>query len=231
MKRSTKIAIRIILVLIIVCGIIVIYQWDNIEAIYISKTHSREEIQVMIDNNTESRKEVVTNLDVRELTDAEKAAIKNGVLSSSDALNKILEPEKSLPTNATNASDGSDTATASDPTRDYSAELANLIGQVYVLEASFSGALDNLVSNAIAEYKALPIEKHTETSKWDIGIKYLGAATSMEASCDQQLATILRQIESVLIASGGNMELLDQIKSAYKNEKILKKDYYLSMYS
>ena len=231
MKRSTKIVLSIISVLIVVCGIIAIYQWDNLEAIYIAKTHTQEEIQEMIDKNRDFRKQVLPDLGVRELTDEESAAIKNGDLSNGEALNKILETEKPLPTNQATAPSGNDSAAVSSPARDYSAELANLIGQVYVLEASFSGALDNLVSSAIAEYKALPIERHTERSKWDIGLKYLGAASSMEASCDQQMATILCEIESVLIASGGNTELIDQIKSAYKNEKILKKDYYLSMYS
>ena len=228
MKRSTKISLKIISVLIVVIGIIAIYQWDNIEAICIAKTHTREEIQGMIDKDTEMGKDIIPDLNVRELTDDERVAIKNGDLSSDDALDKILETENNSPPNET---DAYDTSTGTEPERDYSAELARLIGQVYVLEASFSGALDNLVSSAIAEYKALPIEKHTQTSKWNIGLKYLGEATSMEASCDQEMATILRQIESVLIASKGNMELLDQINSAYKNEKILKKDYYLSMYS
>jgi len=229
MKRCTKISLKIISFLIVVSVIIAIYQWDNIEAIYISKTHSPEEIQVMIDKNAEIGNEIIPGLAVRELTDDEKEAIKNGELSSNEALEKILEPEN---INSQPIETGVyDKPTVLEPERDYSAELASLIGQVYVLEASFSGALDNLVISAISEYNALPIEKHTSTSKWAIGLKYLGEATSMEASCDQQMATILSQIESVLIASKGNMALLDEIKSAYRNEKILKKNYYLSMYS
>lgn len=232
MKRSTKVFSSIIAVFIVVVGLIAVLQWDNIRAIYVAKTHTREEIEEMFEKSSELRNEAVANLDVRELTDDEREAIKNGELGSDEALKRILETKKNTSSlGEADDSNGHVTSTVSAPERDYDVELAKLIGQVYILEASFSGALENLVSGAIAEYKALPPEQHTDSTKWNIGIKYLGTATSMEASCDQQMATILSQIEGVLIASGGDMGLLDQIKSSYSNEKILKKNYYLSLYS
>ncbi|MBP8641130.1 MAG: hypothetical protein KBI01_09605 [Oscillospiraceae bacterium] len=226
MKRATKFPLILLAVLIFAGGLIVIYQWDNIKAIYVAKTHTSEEIEAMIDKNNELSKEAVSDLDVRELTDQEREALENGELDSDEALNRILETEKN-----TSFEEADDTSTESKPERDYKAELSSLIGQVYILEATFSGALDNLVSSAVAEYKALPAEQHTDAKKWEIGMKYLGTAASMEANCDQQMEAILSQIKSVLTASGDDLELLDQIKSAYRNEKILKKDYYLSLYS
>ncbi len=226
MKRGTKVLLSIFAVMIVAVGILSVYQWDNIKAIYIAKTHTKEEIEEMFQQSSQSAKTAVSNLEVRELTDEEREAIKSGELGSAEALNRILDNE-----NNAAATEENDSSNDSERERDYDAELAELIGQVYVLEASFSGSLDNLVSSAIAEYKALPAEQHTDTNKWNIGLRYLGIATSMEASCDQQMATILSQIESILVASGGDMKLLDEIKSAYANEKILKKNYYLSLYS
>ena len=243
MKRSKKIFFSIIAIFVVIVGLIAVLQWDNIEAIYVAKTHTKEELKVMLDKNSEVRAVAVAGLPVRELTVEERDAIKSGALGNSEALKRILKTREST-TNSESAeysdghdastvsgSDVNDASTVSQSGRDYDAELAGLVGQVYVLEASYSGSIENLVSRAIAEYKALPADQHTDTNKWNIGVKYLGTATSMEASCDSQMATILNQIESVLIASGGDMKLLGQIKSAYANEKILKKDYYLSLYS
>jgi len=232
MKRSKKIFFSIIAILIVIVGLIAVLQWDNIEAIYVAKTHTKEELKEMSDNNSESRTATVAGLPVRQLTDDERDAIKSGELESSEALKRILETQESTVSSETsNYSDGNDVATISGSGVDYNVELARLVGQVYVLEATYSGSLENLVSSAIAEYKALPADQRTKANKWNIGVKYLSTAASMEASCDSQMATILSQIESVLLASGGDMKLLGQIKSAYANEKILKKEYYLSLYS
>ena len=232
MKSSKKVILSIVAILVVAVGLITVLQWDNIEAIYVAKTHTREEIEEMFDKNAVIRKEAVSGLNVRELTDGEREAIKNGELNSSQALKRILETEEnSSSLESVDDADGDDSSKGSLHERDYDAELAELIGKAYVLEASFSGSIDNLVSSAIAEYKALPAEQHTDANKFSIGLRYLGTAGSMESSCDQQMATILSQIESVLVVSGGDMKLLDEIKSAYANEKILKKDYYLSLYS
>lgn len=231
MKRASKVILSIITVLIVVVGLFAVLQWDNIKAIYVAKTHTRAEIEEMLEESSSLARETVSELDVRELTDEEREAIKNGELGNAEALQRILATENNAsPAETDNSFDESST-TGSAPKRDYDAELAALIGQVYVLEASFSGSIDNLVNSAISEYKALPSEQHTDANKFSIGLKYLRIAGSMESSCDQQMATILSQIESVLVASGGDMKLLDEIKSAYANEKILKKDYYLSLYS
>ena len=225
MKKANKFIFCIIAVLVVVIGIVTIFQWDNIEAIYLVKTRSDEEIEKMFNISSAQRKEAVSGLPVRELTEEEQENIKCGKLSTEDALNRIVN----IGTNGATSESNPTTQQASE--KDYEAELADLIGQIYVLEATYSGAVDNLISSAIAEYKALPPEQHTDTNKWNIGAKYLGTATSMEATCDQQMATILSQIESVLVKSGKDVSLVNKIKSAYQSEKIYKKNYYLSLYS
>lgn len=219
MKLSTKIVLSIVGALVIIIGLFSIYQFDNIKALYLSKNLSIQETEQKLQENSELRKRAVEGIPVRELTEDECQAIKNGELSNTEALDRIVESSKT------------DGKLNVQQKQNYEEELAELIGQIYVLEATFSGAVDGLVSSAIAEYKALPPEEHTENNKWEIGLKYLGQASSMESSCDQHMATILGQMESVLIKSGGDLNLINQIQGAYKNEKTLKKNYYLSLYA
>jgi len=227
MKMATRILLSILALLVVIVCLITIVQWDNIKALYIAKTHSSQEIEEMLDKNSDIRKKAVSGLPVRELTEEEQEEIKSGKLGSEEALDRILDNSE----NVENNEDLENSGTQQSAEEDYDAELAKLVGQIYVLESTYSGTVDSLVSNAIAEYKALPPEQHTDANKWDIAVKYLGQAYAMESSCDQQMATILSQIEGVLVKSGGDLSFVDQIKSAYESEKILQKDYYLSLYS
>lgn len=193
------------------------------------RKHSTGEIEEMLQENEETRKEALAGIEVRELTEEEIEAIKKGELSNDKALMLITGASDSngrYPNQNTKPKQ----SPSPKPQRDYDAELSELIGQIYVLDATYSGKIESLLSSAIAEYKSLPPEMHTNTSKWDIGVKYLGVATAMESSCDAQMASILNEIESVLVASGKDLSLVQEINSAYKSKKILTKDYYLSLY-
>lgn len=235
-KRYRKVFLSIIAILIVIIGIVLVFQWDNIKTIYIAATYTKKQIAVMTENNNQLRDEAVSGLPVRQLTDEEKKDIKNGEISSDQALKNILSSKPEEKDNDTggnsNSSSSSGVSTSQPPDKtDYNYELANLVGQIYILDAKYSGEVDNLVNSAIAEYKALPADQHTQKSKEKIGLKYLGKANSMEKTCDQQMATIMNQIESVLVKSGGDLSLVDKIKSSYESEKIAKKQYYLAQYS
>ncbi len=236
MNRATKAILIIIAILVAIAGIVTFFQRDNIKALYYSKNSSLPTIEKQLRENSSQQDNAVSGFAVRKLTDEEKQEIKDGILDSTDALNRIVEAKANEETTKTKIeADGvksnESPLPSVSPKNDYDAQLAGLIGQIYVLEATYSGAVENLLSSAVDEYKALPPEQHTSKNKVSIGAKYLGIATSMESKCDQQMAAILNDIESVLISSGKDLSLLSRIKNAYESEKTLKKEYYLSLYS
>lgn len=228
MKRAKKIIIAIVCLLVAVVAVVAFSQWDNIKALSSIGKHSTEEIEQMLEENTDKRNALLSDITIRELTSEEKLAVQKGELSEAEAI-KLITEEKAK--NTANLEGHNENTAAPEDKRDYDAELSELIGQIYVLEATFSGAVAGLLNSAIAEYKSLPEEMRKNSKKFEIGFKYLGVATSMEASCDSQMASILSKIESVLVASGKDTALIGEIKSAYQSEKVLTKDYYLSLYS
>lgn len=245
-------------VLLLLLGVFVYRQWDNLMVLTTVGKYSTEEIQGMMQENAHARSAAVAELQVRMLTEEEKQAIRSGELSEQDALALITgeavptAPGPNLPVQEPCPSaPGEIPASGQSPPQDQTAaaalsdpppttpapvsaaagELARLVGELYVLEASYSGKLEALLDSAIAEYSSLPPEKHTLASKLDIGLRYVGIATSMEQRCDEQVATLLSEIERVLIAAGQDTALVGEIKTAYHNEKNLMKDYYLSLYA
>ncbi len=110
----------------------------------------------------------------------------------------------------------------------YDAELAGMVGEIYVLRASFTGQLDGLLQQAKEEYISLP-EAERDKQKGKLASKYLSMAGSLESSCDAQMEDILSRIEAHLKKTGGDTALVKEIRKAYENEKALKKSYYMSL--
>ncbi len=105
-------------------------------------------------------------------------------------------------------------------------ELENLIAQIYVLRADFSGQLDSLVGQAKAEYVA-----NKGKNKAGIAGKYLRKATDLESSCDSQMEGILSQIDAEIKRTGGDSGIVSEIRSAYESEKSIKKANLLAKYN
>lgn len=114
--------------------------------------------------------------------------------------------------------------------QNYDAELAAMVGEIYVLRASFVGQLDGLLQQAKAEYSALSPEQR-EKQKSSLTSKYIGLAGNLESSCDSQMESILSRIQKHLKETGGDTSLVKEIRKVYENEKALKKSYYMSMMS
>jgi len=112
--------------------------------------------------------------------------------------------------------------------QEYDAELAAMVGEIYALRTSFVGQLDDLLEQAKAEYVALPAEER-EKQKMTLAGRYINIAGGLEASCDQQMEDILSRIQAHLQETGGDLSLIDEIRQVYKDEKALKKSYYMSM--
>ena len=229
MKKPLKIFLIILLVVVAAGGIFIAVQWSNVESWMLSSRYTPEQLQSMISKDDRQRKEAIDEIDglgVRELTDSEKQSVANGTMSESEALQHITNQENII------SKDESDSKSEAARQKQVQAdmELSSLVGRVYVLEAKYSGAVEGLKSSAIAEYKSLPPEQHTESNKYAIAAKYLARAASLESSCDSEIAGVLSRMEKVLVESGRDTGLVTQIRNTYYSEKSLKKAYYMSQY-
>lgn len=112
--------------------------------------------------------------------------------------------------------------------KEYDAELAAMVGEIYALRTSFVGQLDALLEEAKEEYIALP-EEERDKQKMSLVSKYIGIAGGLEKSCDNQMEEILGRIQAHLKETNGDLSLVEEIHQVYKNEKALKKSYYMSM--
>lgn len=251
LESKKKLVLRrvIVLSLIIIFGIsaivVIFKQRNNITALHYALNCSEEDRKQLQKDNNELIADIVEKLNkegVGLLTDDEVSRLKNGDLTEAQVLEIIGErsnssnnvPNTSEPTeyesaksdveNNSNDSASSESETQSKNTVQ-SNNISSLVSQIYSLRSSFSGQVDSLVSQAQADAAS---GKYTKSEL--IG-KYAGQLSSLEGSCDSQFSSLVSQIESELSKTNGDTSLISELRSAYENEKSIKKASLLSNYT
>lgn len=216
MKKKKTVILIILAVIIAGLGALIYWQWNNIEALKYFATYSEEERQNKLDENEKAISDILdgmSGIDISRLSDEAVKMLQNGELTEEEAIAII--------TNKTTLDEiKSGKATLSNN----SSNLETLIAKIYVLRSTYVGKLDSLVSQAYGEYKA-------GGDSDAIVDKYIGIASGMEGECDGQIESLLSQIKTELEKTGGDMSLINQIRTTYKNEKSIKKGDLLSKYS
>ncbi len=251
LESKKKLVLRrvIVLSLTIIFGIsaivVIFKQRNNITALHYALNCSEEDREQLQKDNNELIADIVEKLNkegVGLLTDDEVSRLKSGDLTEEQVLEIIGErsnsannvPNTSEPTeyesaksdveNNSNDSASSESETQSKNTVQ-SNNISSLVSQIYSLRSSFSGQVDSLVSQAQADAAS---GKYTKSEL--IG-KYAGQLSSLEGSCDSQFNSLVSQIESELSKTNGDTSLISELRSAYENEKSIKKASLLSNYT
>ncbi len=254
-KKKTIVKRSVILVVIaaLCVGVAVILhkQRNNIIALNYAVNYSAEDREKLREDNDKLIVGIVDSLSsegVDLLTDEEKTQLKNGELSKEQVFEIIGEASQSTAkaddakvetevktevdaesesktevkseTKTDTADDKSDGQTSSTENN-----IAALIAQIYSLRSTFSEKVDQVVSQALSDLAS------GEYTKSELISKYLEIVSSLEASCDEQFDSIVSQIESELKRTGGDFELISELRAAYQNEKNLKKASILSDYA
>ncbi len=226
MKKKTIIILSIIAVLLLSLTAVAVWQWENIQAVYLAVRYDREDIEALEKQNNEIMNSIVEKFSEEGISALPEEAVQmiyEGNLTEEEAVSiitgtatiqQIKENHKNpSPTQAPAASGNATTANPN---------VAALVAKIYMLRGDFVGRLDALVSQGYAEYKA-------GGSKKALASKYLSMGASLESQCDAQMNSILSQIEAELKKSGGDLSLVSQIRSAYRSEKSAKKAAIMSM--
>lgn len=227
MARWKKI-VSVLLLLVIVAAISTALLFQNeIQAVLYYLQYSMEEQEALKQANEEK---MTTALEQANLSkeQIEQVSEEKMITSSDPVETSMAASEKSSYTQKENTIKESTTQKETDADQAYDAELAAMVGEIYALRTSFVGQLDDLLLQAKTEYIALPSEER-ETKKMKLVSKYVGLAGGLEKSCDNQMEEILSRIQSHLKETGGDLSLIDEIRQVYKEEKALKKSYYLSL--
>ena len=248
MKRWIKVLCAVLVILLLSAGGLAWWQWENLMAVKDGLQYTPEEIEGKLQENDQVIKDAVAaapEVVLRDVTEEERQALKDGTLSPEDLANRLLEAENAPPAG------GSDTGTQQTPDAaqqpseeprkepekepekpkvdpDYQKKVSAIIAEVYVLREKFTMQLEQMVLSAKAEYKAMPKEERTtdKLTKW--ARSYISKASKLERECDAKMDDIVYRLEKLIKENNGDMSLVDAVVYTYSSEKSLKKAWYMS---
>lgn len=252
MKKTGKIALAVVGVILVAGAITVAVQWNNIKALSYMMTMDTGTLSQRAEENRKTLDKAMEDYQIPTYTfsEEEMAQLASGELSEEEAASRLLgqsgsgetetaeEPEPSQSQAPSESPSASQTPSASqsaapsqspaqsgdNSTQEAEAELRQLVATMYVLQATYEGKLEAIVQEAIDEYTA---GEHTSENRTKIVYSKYDALTKLEKECDQKVADIVARMRELLKATGQSQSLADEVQKTYEEEKSLKKAYYI----
>lgn len=253
MKRRAKIICGIVLAVAVCVGALCVWQRNNISAALSFIRFSQEELEEKLAQNDQAIKDAVNaipDISIRDITQEEKDALRDGTLTQEELLDNLLKPEqkpdtkqetgenepekpvdipKPEPTETEEPEQKPAQPSKPQPEQsEYEKQLAAIIAEVYVLREEFLIKLEDLLEEAKALYKSLPAEERTKSKMVPLVADYMARGVNMEEQCDAKIAGILTRLEALLRENNGDPDLAQTVFDTYVNEKSIKKAWYMA---
>lgn len=262
MSLPKKIVCGVLLAVVLGVGTLAVWQWNNISAALSFVRFSQEELEEKLVANDQTIKDAVAKVPevtIREVTEEERAALRDGTMTQEELVQSLLQkpesepkpepeqapkpqttpqtkpdqkPEPQAPAQSTQQPQTEPEASAPpekepEPS-EYEQQVNALIAEVFVLREEFLIKLDELMAQAMADYKALSPEDRTGSKLMGMVSDYLSKGLALEKECDARVEGICARLEVVQRENGGDLSLVDTVFDNYVNEKSLKKAWYMA---
>lgn len=221
MKRKTAVWLMILAVLLVLIGLLIWWQWNNIAALHYAIGYTTEQKQELIKQTDEVIKDVAksfSGVDWELLSEEAKQQLAKGELAEETAV-AILTGQLSWEEYQQSKETPDHVPGYSKPSR-----VDDIIAKIYVLRASYTGKIDALVGQALADYRA------KKGTKSELISRYVSMGYALEGECDGQMEALLSELQRELKRTGGDEGLISKIRSAYRTEKSLKKASIIEKY-
>ncbi len=248
MKKKFRMPAIILAVIAVVAILIILWQYDNISALVNGLNSSTDELAQKMDenrNNLKAEVEKYISEPVTDITAEDEKKLIKGEITVEEIADKYKLPldymkdshttedeVQSVDTEGTKSSSQVDTDSAErqDP-KAMDKAISEGVSKMYALKAKYVSKLGEVERDVYKEYEKLPSDKRNKDSKYKILMENLNYVAQLEKKCDDEVANTLSSLEEELIALNGDTEIIKVLKEAYKQEKEIKKSYYLSLYS
>lgn len=240
MKKSIKILLTFLMIMVIIAAGVFIWQYDNIAALINGLNNSTEDLAVKIDDHRNKLKAEVKKYvpeTIEDISAEDEQKLLKGEMNIDEIAEKynlpieymkdeeVLIPEK-MPNEIIVSDD-----LQSDDIKKIEKEIGDSVARMYALKAKYVNKLGELEREVIKEYTNLPKSKQNTEGKKELVMSNIDYVASLEKTCDTEVGKVVSSLEKNLKELGGDLEIIQVLKKAYTDEKELKKSYYLSMYN
>lgn len=239
MKKSVKILLTLLLIIVIIAGALMFWQRDNISALINGMKYSSDDLALQLDTKREELKtqvEKYTSAQINDISAEDEEKLFSGGMTIEEISDKYKLPIDVMKENNDQDPESSnnidDTSNVSkDNSKEIDKAVSTGVSNLYALKAKYVSKLGELEREVISEYSNLPKEQQNASSKKEIVTKNINYIAEMEQKCDNDVVKVLSTLEGQLKELNGDTEIVSILREAYDNEKELKKSYYLSLYN
>lgn len=187
-----------------------------------AKENMTEEELKIYENIVEIQKELAPNITVKKDT-SEIVVPKPIEKKSNSEINVVGEKSQTGSSNSKpNSANKGNTVTAE-------SIISKYVSELYTLESKYISAIEGIVASAKSEAKSKGLTKKDTSQLLSVGAKYTGNINSLEASCDAEVENVITNLTRDLNRLGADTSIISTIRTAYANEKSLKRAYYMNM--
>lgn len=240
MKKHIRMLILMLTVIVSVAALVIFWQYDNISALISGLNNSTDELAEKMNENRANLKSEVEKYTADSITDIsaedEKKLIKGEITVEeiADKYNLPLDYMKDADTSLSEGTTNNPQDASNEVQPDSKAidkAISEGVSKMYALKAKYVNKLGEVERAVLKEYKNLPKEKQNKDGKYKILMDNLDSVAKLEKKCDDEVAKVLSDLEEELESLNGDTEIVKILREAYKQEKEIKKSYYLSMYN
>jgi hypothetical protein len=224
-KRVGKILFCLAAAVLIVGAALVVWQWNNINALRYAATMDQDSVNDSIARNDQKFKDVMEQYEISEHTFSKEELDRlDDAAELEQAVQQMLNPpsQSQEPASPSRTPQPSQT-----PQPDHSAEIRAQIAKLYVLKATFTSKLEGIVADTKAEFTSLPAEERTAAKKQEIVKSRITQLSNLERDCDQKVADTIAELRRLLKLDGQDEAVAKEAEAVYTEEKSLKKAYYI----
>lgn len=240
MKKHIRMLILMLTVIVSVAAMVIFWQYDNISALISGLNNSTDELAEKMNENRANLKSEVEKYTAESITDIsaedEKKLIK-GEITVEEVADKYKLPLDYMKDSDTGVNEGNtnkpqDTLiNVPTDSKTIDKAISEGVSKMYALKAKYVNKLGEVERTVLKEYKNLPKEKQNKDGKYKILMDNLDSVAKLEKKCDDEVAKVLSDLEEELKELNGDTEIIKILKESYKQEKEIKKSYYLSIYN
>ena len=243
-SRIGYIILAIVVVIIAFVGVIAYINRSNIVALYKASRTTNEEIIIKQEENRRRTQEILdslTNIEIKELSDEVREKLDKGEITREESLDIILgketiesvmeSKEEVVAENKNNESQTKPTVKpAEEKEQNKTGNKEKIIARIYLLRAEYLNKIDALIASGKASLKKIPQSEWNMSTKMSLVNQFASQGNALEASCDAKMEQLLGELKAELTRLGESTASIDEIRSAYQEQKQLKKEELFSKY-
>lgn len=248
MKRWKKILLIVVLVLLVAVVGLLIWQRENVGALYTALTTDQDTILKNMEQSKQDLEDSLTDYDITVFapTKEQNEALLNGTasadeiktalgLDNTDDQDVVSSDEGSTAEPSPSAAPGESLKPSGQSQTDSMQSQANALvekcmAELYACQVDLMAQLGSMKQEALSQWNSLDAEQRTTQKLQEIGLNGLMKCYDLEVVTDQEVKAILATYRTKLEAIGADTAVLDSLWKYYSNEKAAQKAYYINKY-